>query len=89
METFKKSIGLRCAFCRSYEFALPHAGYSPAPGGFVVCARCGRENDVTSLLLVAKSAGVVLVKQHAQQLVDGLAKDLRKSFRNHKFIKFT
>ncbi len=44
---------------------------------------------MTSLLLVAKSAGVVLVKQHAQQLVDGLAKDLRKSFRNHKFIKFT
>ncbi|MGK0149689.1 hypothetical protein [Pseudomonas putida] len=89
MDTFKKTIGLRCAFCRSYEFALPHAGYVPYPGGFVVCALCGRENDVTSLLLVAKSAGLELVKQHAQHLVDGLAKDLRRSLSNHKVIKFS
>ncbi|WP_438308552.1 hypothetical protein [Pseudomonas guariconensis] len=87
MESFKKSIGLRCVFCRSYEFALPHTGYTPAPGGFVVCAHCGRENDVTSLLFVAKGAGLSLVKQHAQQLVDGLAKEMRKSLKHHKFIK--
>lgn len=88
MEDFRKSISLRCVFCRSYEFALPFADYTPAPGGFVVCANCGRENDVSSLLIVAKGVGISLVKEHAQQLVDEMAKEMKRALRNNKLIKF-
>ncbi|OYT82129.1 MAG: hypothetical protein CFE50_16055 [Pseudomonas sp. PGPPP4] len=82
MESFKKSIGLRCAFCRSYEFALPYENYMPHPGSLVVCANCGRENDITSMLIFAKSSGVSLVREHVQQLVEELADRMRKAFKN-------
>jgi len=82
MESCKKSISLRCAFCRSYEFALPFENYMPHPGSLVVCANCGRENDITSMLIFARSSGVSLVREHAQQLVEELADRMRKAFKN-------
>jgi len=87
MEDLKKTIRLRCVFCRSEQFALPYEGYSPPSHSFVVCANCGRENDVTSLLIVAKSKGMEIAEECADELVEQMTKDLFKNFKNSKFIK--
>lgn len=87
MEDLKKTIRLRCAFCRSEQFALPYEDYSPPGNSFVVCANCGRENDVASLLIVAKSKGIEIAKAYADELVEQMKKDLVKSFKNNKLIK--
>ena len=88
MDEFRKTIKLRCVFCRSNEFALPFEGYSPPAGSFVVCANCGKENDITSLLVVAKATGLAVAKDYAEQLMNDMKRELQKSFRNSKFIKF-
>ncbi len=87
MEDIKKTIRLRCAFYRSDQFALPYEDYSPPGHSFVVCANCGRENDVTSLLIVAKTKGMEIAKAYADELVEQMKKDLVNSFKNNKFIK--
>lgn len=87
MEDLKETIRLRCTFCRSEQFALPYTDYSPPGHSFVICANCGRENDVTSLLIVAKSKGMEIAKAYADELVKQMRKDLVKSFKNNKFIK--
>ncbi|WP_267443686.1 hypothetical protein [Erwinia psidii] len=86
MDEFKENIKLRCTFCRSEQFALPYEHYSPPSHSFVVCANCGRENDITSLLIVAKSKGIAIAKDYADKLVVQMKKELTKSFRNNKFI---
>lgn len=88
MEDLRKTIKLRCVFCRSNEFALPWDGYAPSAGSFVVCANCGKENDITSLLVTAKATGISIAKDHADQLISKMTRELKKSFRNSKFIKF-
>jgi hypothetical protein len=88
MDEFRKTIKLRCVFCRSNEFALPFENYSPPAGSFVVCANCGKENDITSLLVVAKATGLAVAKDYAEQLMNDMKRELQKSFRNSKFIKF-
>jgi hypothetical protein len=87
MNELRKTIKLRCSFCRSNEFALPWEGFRPPAGSFVVCANCGHENDITSLLLVAKSTGIATAKEYAEQLVNDMKKELQRKFKNSKFIK--
>lgn len=87
MEDLKKTIRLRCAFCRSEQFALPCEGYTPPSHSFVVCANCGKENDVTSLLIVTKSKGREIAEAYADELVKQMKKDLVKTFKNSHFIK--
>lgn len=87
MEDLKKTIRLRCVFCRSEQFALPFEGYSPPSHSLVVCANCGRENDVTSLLIVTKSKGREIAEAYADELVKQMKKDLIKTFKNSNFIK--
>lgn len=87
MEGLKKTIRLHCTFCRSEQFAVPHKDYSPLGQSFVVCANCGRENDVTSVLMVAKSKGMEIAEAYADELVKKMKKDLIKIFKNSKFIK--
>jgi hypothetical protein len=87
MENFRKTIKLRCVFCRSNEFALPWENYTPPAGSFVVCANCGKENDITSLLVVAKATGLDIAKDYAEQLMSDMTRELKKSFTNSKFIK--
>lgn len=87
MEDLKETIRLRCTFCRSHEFALPYAGYSPSAGSLVVCANCGNENDVTSLFVVAKAIGISIAHDYADKLVAEMKSELIKSFRHSKFIK--
>ncbi|ATF93803.1 Uncharacterised protein [Cedecea neteri] len=88
MEDLKETIRLRCSFCRSEQFALPYEDYSPPDHSFVVCANCGRENDVTSLLIVAKSKGIEIAQAYADELVEQMKNDLAKSFKNNEFMKF-
>lgn len=87
MKDLKKTIRLRCAFCRSEQFTLPYENYSPPDHSFVVCANCGSENDVTSLLIVAKSKAMEITKAYADELVVQMKRDLVKSFKNNKLIK--
>lgn len=74
MEDLKETIRLHCTFCRSEQFALPYTDYSPPGHSFVICANCGRENDVTSLLIVAKSKGMEIAKTYADELVEQMKK---------------
>ncbi|NTX69474.1 hypothetical protein FCH31_08490 [Lelliottia amnigena] len=87
MEDLKETIRLRCTFCRSEQFALPYTDYSPPSHSFVICANCGRENDVASLLIVAKSKGMEIAKAYTDELVEQMKKDLVETFKNNKFIK--
>lgn len=87
MKDLNKTIKLHCTFCHSEEFAVPYEGYSPPSGTFVVCSKCGRENDVTSLLIIAKAKGLYIATDYANQLVDDMKNELKKSFRNSKYIK--
>lgn len=61
--------------------------YSPPAGSLVVCANCGRENDITSLVVVAKAVGLSLARDYADQLVTEMKNELMRSFKNSKFIK--
>lgn len=88
MKSFRQIIKLRCAFCRSQEFAVPYEGYSPTGGSFVVCANCGMENDVTSLLVVAKAKGFTIAKDHATELIGSMVDKLKNTLKNNKSIRF-
>jgi hypothetical protein len=88
MNDFSHTINLRCTFCRSNEFALPCEGYTPYAGSFVVCANCGRENDVTSLLIVAKAMGIDIATCFAEKLMSDMKKRIKKNFESSKYIKF-
>lgn len=87
MEELKKNISLKCTFCHSELFALPYDDYSPSHGSFIVCANCGRENDVTSLILVVKANALHIAEKHAEKLIENFKKDLKKAFRGNKNIK--
>lgn len=88
MEELKKSIGLRCTFCHSKLFAFPHENYAPLHGSLIVCANCGRENDVTSLIFVVKAKAMDIAEDYADKLIDKFQKDLKKAFKGSKHIKF-
>lgn len=88
MDDLNKRINLRCAFCRSNHFALPWENYLPPPGSFVVCANCGKENDITSLLITAKATGIAITKEYTKQLIAEIKDELIKTFKNSKHIKF-
>jgi len=91
MEEFKEIISLRCVFCRSTLFAMPHEGYRPHHGSFVVCANCGHENDYTSLFFVVKDKAMDIAHEYAERLLEKAANDMKKqlqnAFRGNKYIK--
>ncbi|MBL0519721.1 hypothetical protein JD523_02195 [Aeromonas enteropelogenes] len=87
MDDLQKTIKLRCTFCHSEQFAIPYSNYTPPCHSFVVCANCGRENDVTSLLITAKSKGFLMAQDYAEELIDKMKADIAKSFKNSKFIR--
>lgn len=88
MEELKKTIALRCSFCRSELFAFPHENYSPSHGSLIVCANCGRENDVTSLICVVKSKAMDIAEDYADKLIDEFHKDLKKALKGSKYVRF-
>ncbi|HHQ4804934.1 hypothetical protein [Aeromonas veronii] len=87
MDELHKTIKLRCTFCHSEQFAIPYSDYTPPSHSFVVCANCSRENDVTSLLITAKSKGLSIAQDYVEELVDKMKSDIAKTFKNSKFIK--
>lgn len=87
MEELKETIRLRCTFCHSALFALPHEDYSPPHGSFIVCANCGRENDVTSLVLTVKAKALDIAEDHADKMIEQFKKDLKKSLKGSKHLK--
>lgn len=89
MDELKKNINLRCTFCRSELFALPHKNYAPIHGSLILCANCGSENDVTSLILVVKAKAMEIAESYADKLMDTFQKDLKKAFKGNKYIKFS
>lgn len=88
MKELNETIRLRCTFCCSELFALPHEGYDPPHGSFIVCANCGRENDVTSLVFVVKAKAMDIAEEHANKVIKDFEKSLRKVFKGSKNIKF-
>lgn len=88
MEELKGTIRLRCTFCRSELFALPQEDYDPPHGSFVVCANCGRENDVTSLVFVVKAKAMDIAEEHADKMIKEFAKNIKKAFKGSKNIRF-
>lgn len=87
MEELRETISLYCVFCCSKEFAVPYKGYSPHHGSLVVCANCGRENDFTSLMLVAKAKAMNMATAYANEVIQGFKKELQNAFRGNKYIK--
>lgn len=88
MEELKETIRLRCTFCRSELFALPHENYDPPHGSFIVCANCGRENDVTSLVFVVKAKAMDIAEDHADKMIKEFTKNIKKAFKGSKNIRF-
>lgn len=87
MEDTRKEISLHCVFCRSTQFAFPFEGYRPHHSSFVVCANCGRENDFTSLILIAKRISFEFVEDYAKNMLEEEIKKIKKSFKGNKYIR--
>lgn len=67
MEEIHENIPLRCAFCMSTSFEIPHTGYQPQPGEMLKCGNCGRLNDYESILRVAEEQGVEFVNDKVNE----------------------
>lgn len=59
-EELPDTISLRCVFCQSTNFKVPHEGYQPQPGEMLVCGNCGRESLYDAMLDVAKEEATEL-----------------------------
>jgi hypothetical protein len=53
IENIPEQVELKCVFCHSTDFEVPHQGYVQKNGETAKCANCGRLNDVTSLSKIA------------------------------------
>ena len=91
MEELRQTISLRCAFCRSAQFAIPYEGFYPHHGSFVVCANCGKENDFTSLMIVVKGKACEIAGEYAEKVVEEAVKDMKRklqnAFKGNKYFK--
>lgn len=59
-EELPDTISLRCVFCQSTSFKVPHEGYQPHQGEMLVCGNCGRESLYDAMLDVAKEEATEL-----------------------------
>ena len=73
----KRTIPLRCIFCKSASFDVPYDGYEPKPGEQIKCVNCGRSNDYSSLLSLACKEG----EKIAKEIIDGKIKEFQKNVR--------
>ena len=64
------TLPLRCAFCKSTQFALPYEGYQPRPGDMLTCANCGRESNYEAILGVSKNEAEGLVSEKAKEIIE-------------------
>lgn len=61
-EELPDTISLRCVFCQSTSFKVPHEGYQPQPGEMLVCGNCGRESLYDAMLDVLREEATGLAK---------------------------
>lgn len=69
----EKEIKMKCVFCFSTDFVVPHDNYQPQHGEMIRCANCGKLNDFDSMMRV--------VEREAEEIVDKIEKELRKSLK--------
>ncbi len=69
----EKEIKMKCLFCFSTDFVVPHDNYQPQQGEMVKCANCGKLNDFDSMMRV--------VEREAEEIADKIEKELRKSLK--------
>ncbi|MDO9083377.1 MAG: hypothetical protein Q7U56_08850 [Humidesulfovibrio sp.] len=69
-EELPDTIPLRCVFCQSTSFKVPHESYQPQPGEMLVCGNCGRESLYDAMLDV--------VREEATELASNMLSDMLK-----------
>lgn len=77
----KRTISLRCVFCKSAKFDIPYEGYEPKAGEQIMCANCGRNNDYSSLLSLARKEGEKIAKEIIDDKIKEFQKNIRKMFK--------
>jgi len=77
----KRTIPLRCIFCKSTSFDVPYEGYEPKPGEQIKCANCGQSNDYTSLRSLARKEGEKIAKEIIDDKIKEFQKNIRKMFK--------
>lgn len=74
VENLPEQIKLRCVFCQSTDFKVPHQDYIPKDGETIKCANCGNINDVTSLKKV-------VINDVEKEVVDCMQRYTKKLFK--------
>ena len=73
----EEKIKMYCLFCKSEQFELPAENYQPSDGEMIKCANCGKLNDYTSMLEVAKEKAMQIAKEEAEKMVKESSKKFR------------
>lgn len=76
-DDLKFKLKLKCFFCFSDQFMIPHENYIPKYGDIIVCGNCGKKNDVTSLLKVVNKKAENIMKKVANEKIKELFKKLK------------
>ena len=77
----KRTIKLKCVFCQSTNFDVPYEGYEPKIGEQIRRANCGRSNDYSSLLFLARKEGEKIAKEIIDDKIKEFQKNIRKIFK--------
>lgn len=73
----EEKIKMYCLFCKSEQFELPDENYQPSHGEMIKCANCGKLNDYTSLLEVAKEKAMQIAREEAEKIVKEFSKNFK------------
>jgi len=65
----EENINMYCLFCKSEQFELPDENYQPSHSEMIKCANCGKLNDYTSMLEVAKEKAIQIAKEEAEKML--------------------
>ena len=77
----ERAIKLKCIFCQSTNFDVPYDGYEPRAGEQIKCANCGRSNDYSSLLSLARKEGEKIAKEIIDSKIKEFQENIRKMFK--------
>ena len=73
----EEQIKMYCFFCKSEQFELPDESYQPSNGEMIKCANCGKLNDYTSMLEVAKEKAMQIATEEAEKMVKEFSKKFK------------
>jgi uncharacterized Zn finger protein len=73
----EEKIKMYCLFCKSEQFELPDENYQPSNGELIKCANCGKFNDYTSMLDVAKEKAMQIAKEEAETMLKEFSKKFK------------